>query len=51
VLSVDSYLGRRAEQNLASLGAALAPIALASRVDLRVHQNDAATPAPHALTA
>lgn len=52
VLSVDSYLGRRAEQNLASLATALAPIALASRVDLRVHQNDAATPtAPHALTA
>jgi hypothetical protein len=52
VLSVDSYLGRRAEQNLATIGSALEPIALASRVELRVHQNEAATPmAPHALTA
>lgn len=34
-LSVDSYLGRRAEHNLASLATALEPIALTSRVDLR----------------
>ena len=53
VLSVDSYLGVRAEHNLAALGTALEPIALASRVALRVQQNEAVTPhAPRAaLTA
>jgi hypothetical protein len=36
VLSVDSYLGRRAEHDLTGLHAALAPTALASNVQLRV---------------
>lgn len=50
-MSVDSYLGRRAEHNLTSLGAALTPIAAASNVQLRVHQNEALTPElPRALT-
>ncbi len=35
-LSVDGYLGRRAEHNLSALAAALEPIALTSRVELRV---------------
>lgn len=51
VLSVDGYLGRRAEQNLISLGNALAPIALANQVALRVHDSALTPPAPHALTA
>jgi hypothetical protein len=49
VLSVDSYLGRRAQQNLTSLGAALEAIALASGVTLRVEHSVSASPA--ALTA
>lgn len=52
VLHVDSYLGQRAEHSLTALGAALEPSALASRVTLRVHHQQASTPvAPHALTA
>lgn len=35
-LSVDSYLGRRAEHHLAALASALDPSARASRVELRV---------------
>ncbi len=35
-LSVDSYLGRRAEHHLSALAAALAPTARTSRVELRV---------------
>ena len=51
-LHVDGYLGRRAEQNLVSLGSALEPIALASGIALRVHHGETGTPsAPHALTA
>jgi hypothetical protein len=52
VMSVDGYLGTRAEHNLTSLGTALTPIAVASGVQLRVHQQEAVTPAaPRALTA
>lgn len=36
VLSVDSFLGRRAEHHLAALAQALEPVALASGVSLRV---------------
>lgn len=36
VLSVDGYLGRRAEHNLTSLASALEPIAFASGITLRV---------------
>lgn len=36
VLSVDSYLGRRAEHDLTGLASALEPAALASNVQLRV---------------
>jgi hypothetical protein len=51
-LTVDQHLGVRAEHNLAALRTALEPIALASRVTLRVQQPDALTPAmPRALTA
>jgi len=35
VLSVDSYLGRRAEHNLAALATSLEPVALANRIELR----------------
>lgn len=43
VLSVESYLGRRAEHDLAALATALEPSALASRVSLHVERggNDA----------
>ena len=52
-LSVDSYLGRRAEHNLSALSAALEPVALASRVALRVETNGsaAARAEAEALTA
>lgn len=36
VLSVDGYLGRRAEHNLTALATALEPVALTSRIALRV---------------
>lgn len=53
-LSVDGYLGRRAEHNLELLAGALAPVALLSRVELRlarsVRHGEAAPPAD-ALTA
>jgi hypothetical protein len=41
-LSVDGYLGRRAEHNLTALATALEPMALTSRVALRVESNAAA---------
>ncbi|RYZ04337.1 MAG: hypothetical protein EOO73_23965 [Myxococcales bacterium] len=44
VLSVDSFLGRRAEHNVASLVAALEPIALSSRVELRSEYCGTQTP-------
>jgi hypothetical protein len=37
-LSVDGYLGRRAEHNLQALAAALEPVARVSRVDLRLER-------------
>ena len=43
-LSVDGYLGRRAEHNLTSLATALGPIALASGVALRVETSAASQP-------
>jgi hypothetical protein len=45
VLSVDSYLGRRAEHNLTALAAALEPVALTSRVALRVESCNGASAA------
>jgi hypothetical protein len=45
VLSVDGYLGRRAEHNLSGLAAALGPVALASGVALRVESTSASQPA------
>ncbi len=45
VLSVDSYLGQRAEHNLSSLATALEPIALASNVELRTELCGSQTPA------
>lgn len=42
VLSVDGYLGRRAEQNVSALSAALEPVARASRVLLRVESGASA---------
>jgi hypothetical protein len=53
-LSVEGYLGRRAEHNLAALAAALEPVALMSRVELRVESASTMTPelpAVRALTA
>jgi hypothetical protein len=53
-LSVDGYLGRRAEHDLAALASVLEPIALASRVELRVETSPAASsayPVASALTA
>jgi hypothetical protein len=53
-MSVDGYLGRRAEHNLAALAAALEPVALTSRVELRIETSaQTAPPAPvaSALTA
>jgi hypothetical protein len=53
-LSVDGYLGRRAEHNLSALASALEPVARASRVELRVessHSVAAAEPLAAALTA
>ena len=44
-LSVDGYLGRRAEHNLAALATALEPVALASRVDLRIETSTPRAPA------
>jgi hypothetical protein len=44
VLSVDSYLGHRAENNIATLVAALSPIALTSNVDLRSEYCGSQTP-------
>ena len=44
-LSVDGYLGRRAEHNLAALATALGPVALASRVDLRIETSTPRAPA------
>ena len=44
VLSVDAYLGRRAEHSLTSLAGALSPIALASSVALRVESMAASQP-------
>lgn len=54
VLSVDSYLGRRAEHNLAALATSLEPVALANRIELRSERcNGPAALAPMvtALTA
>jgi hypothetical protein len=53
-LSVDGYLGRRAEHNLSALASALEPVARASRVELRVESSQsvaAAEPLAAALTA
>ncbi|HEX2873037.1 MAG TPA: hypothetical protein VHP33_17365 [Polyangiaceae bacterium] len=53
-LSVDGYLGRRAEHNLAALVTSLESVALASRVDLRLESQSSATesgPVTRALTA
>jgi hypothetical protein len=44
VLSVDGYLGKRAEHNVASLAAVLEPIAAASRVELRMEHGGAEEP-------
>jgi len=54
VLSVDAYLGRRAEHNLTALAAALEPVALSSRISLRVESSASADSTPavaRALTA
>ena len=45
VLSVDSYLGRRAEHNLTSLAAALEPVARTSGIALRAECNDGSSAA------
>jgi hypothetical protein len=51
-LSVDGYLGRRAEHNLSALASALAPVARSSRVQLRLlATGEAAEQQPRALTA
>ncbi|HVY31152.1 MAG TPA: hypothetical protein VHB79_31565 [Polyangiaceae bacterium] len=53
-LSVDGYLGRRAEHNLGALATALEPVARASRVELRVETSRGsadALPVAGALTA
>lgn len=53
VLSVDSYLGRRAEHDLTALATALEPAALASNVQLRVELSSgkAALATPEVLSA
>jgi hypothetical protein len=52
VLSVDGYLGRRAEHDLTALAAALEPLALASNITLRVETSSATSGAkPDALSA
>jgi hypothetical protein len=54
VLSVDAYLGLRAEHNLTALAASLEPSALASRIDLRLESaasSSSSVPVPRALTA
>ena len=52
VLSVDAYLGRRAEHDLTALAAALEPVALASGVALRVESSSlGASRKPEALSA
>jgi hypothetical protein len=52
-LSVDGYLGRRAEHDLTALATALEPVALASNVALRVEGSSHATASckPEALSA
>lgn len=53
-LSVDGYLGRRAEHNLAALVTSLESVALASRVDLRLESQASVSgsePVARALTA
>ncbi|HYJ10951.1 MAG TPA: hypothetical protein VEX18_18140 [Polyangiaceae bacterium] len=52
-LSVDGYLGRRAEHDLTALATALEPVALASNIALRVEGNSHATASckPEALSA
>lgn len=42
VLSVDGYLGRRAEHDLTALATALEPVALASSIALRVESSGSA---------
>jgi hypothetical protein len=54
VLSVDGYLGRRAEHDLRALAAALEPVARANRVELRLERtatHDASEPVAGSLTA
>ncbi len=54
VLSVDGYLGKRAEHNLATLASALEPAARASSIALRLEtggEGSLAKRAPAALTA
>jgi hypothetical protein len=51
VLSVDSYLGRRAEHNLSALAKALEPVALASGVSLRAETNGSQAHGPAVATA
>jgi hypothetical protein len=53
-LSVDAYLGLRAEHNLTALATSLEPIALASRVELRLESAanaHSSIPVARALTA
>jgi hypothetical protein len=52
-LSVDGYLGRRAEHDLTALATALEPVALASNIALRVEGSSHATASckPEALSA
>lgn len=53
VLSVDAYLGRRAEHDLTALATALEPVALASNIALRVEGSSHVTASgkPEALSA
>ncbi len=54
VLSVDAYLGLRAERNLAAVAKSLEALALASRVELRLESAASASasiPVARALTA
>jgi hypothetical protein len=50
-LSVDGYLGRRAEHNLSALAAALESVALSSRVELRIETSATAAVAPPVAAA
>ena len=53
-LSVDGYLGRRAEHNLAALATSLESVALASRIELRLESASSVSesgPVARALTA